>query len=217
MQRFERDPRGAEEEARDLAGVAGSLGVVLPKADVEGDGQLWIARFTSARDTEPVERVEVVTLELAAQFGMRAAVARLELRDGEIPIALIRRFDRRGATRIPYLSARTALGWQRDEGGYCIDMADVIRQISMRPVDDLHEPWRRIAFTIPVSNTGDQLKNHGFIFRPLEALCAMKVLPRMKWRYMPMPLFTPKQKWPLGSERDLAAGWRRSSFEQACQ
>jgi len=32
--RFERDPGGAEEEARDLAGVAGSLGGARPKANV---------------------------------------------------------------------------------------------------------------------------------------------------------------------------------------
>jgi len=58
-QRFERDPGGAEEEARDLAGIAGSLGGARPKANVEGDGQLWIAKFTSTQDTKPVERAEV--------------------------------------------------------------------------------------------------------------------------------------------------------------
>ena len=32
-----------------------------------------------------------------------------------------------------------------------------------KPTDDLHELWRRIVFTILVSNTDDHLKNHGFI------------------------------------------------------
>jgi len=163
-QRFERDPVGAEEEARDLAGVAGSLGGARPKANVEGDGHLWIAKFTSARDTKPVERAEVATLKLAAMCGLRVAVAKLELRDSDSPIALIRRFDRRGETRIPYMSARTALDWQGDEGGFYTDIADVIRQISSKPVDDLHELWRRIIFTILVSNKDDHLKNHGFIY-----------------------------------------------------
>lgn len=163
-QRFERDPGGAEEEARDLAGVAGSLGGARPKANVEGDGHLWIAKFTSAQDTKPVERAEVATLKLARLCGLRAADARLELRDSDSPIALIRRFDHRGDTRIPYISARTALDWQSEEGGYYTDIAEVIRQISSKPVEDLHELWRRIVFTILVSNKDDHLKNHGFIY-----------------------------------------------------
>lgn len=163
-QRFERDPGGAQEEARDLAGVAGSLGGARPKANVVSDGHLWIAKFTSAQDTKPVERAEVATLKLAAMCGLRAAEARLELRDSDSPIALIRRFDRRGETRIPYISARTALDRQADEVGYYTDIADVIRQISSKPVEDLHELWRRIAFTILVSNKDDHLKNHGFIY-----------------------------------------------------
>lgn len=162
--RFERDPGGAEEEARDLAGVAGSLGGARPKANVEGDGHLWIAKFTSAQDTKPVERVEVATLKLAAKCGLRVAEAKLEMRDSDSPIALIRRFDRRGNTRIPFISARTALDWDSDEGGFYTDIADVIRQISSKPVDDLHELWRRIVFTILVSNKDDHLKNHGFIY-----------------------------------------------------
>ena len=163
-QRFEQDPGGAEEEARDLAGVAGSLGGARPKANVEGDGHLWIAKFTSSQDTKPVERAEVATLKLARMCGLRVADARLELRDSDSPIALIRRFDRRGDTRIPYISARTALDWQGEDGGFYTDIADVIRQISSKPVEDLRELWRRIVFTILVSNKDDHLKNHGFIY-----------------------------------------------------
>ena len=163
-QRFERDPGGAEQEARDLAGVAGSLGGARPKASVEGNGHLRIAKFTSEKDTKPVERVEVATLKLAAQCGLRVAEATLELRDSDHPIALIRRFDRRDGARIPYMSARTALDWQSDEGGYYTDIADVIRQVSSKPSEDLNELWRRIVFTILVSNKDDHLKNHGFIY-----------------------------------------------------
>ena len=163
-QRFERDPDGAMREVRDLAGVAGSLGGARPKASVEGNGHLWIAKFTAAHDTKPVERAEVAVLKLARMCGLRAAEARLELRDSDSPIALVRRFDRRGEARIPYMSARSALDWQRDEGGFYTDIAEVIRQISSKPVDDLHELWHRIVFTILVSNRDDHLKNHGFIY-----------------------------------------------------
>jgi serine/threonine-protein kinase HipA len=163
-QRFEQNPGAAEEEARNLAGVAGSLGGARPKAYVEGDGHLWIAKFTSAEDTKPVERAEVATATLAAMCGLRVAEARLELRDSASPVAIFKRFDRRGGTRIPYISARTALGWQGDDGGFYTDIADVIRQISSKPIDDLHELWHRIVFTILVSNKDDHLKNHGFIY-----------------------------------------------------
>ena len=163
-QRFEQDPGEAEEEARNLAGVAGSLGGARPKASVEGDGHLWIAKFTSVKDTKPVERAEVATLKLARMCGLRMADARLELRNSDSPIALIRRFDRSSDKRIPYISARTALDWQGEEGGFYTDIADVIRQISCKPTQDLHELWRRVIFTILVSNKDDHLKNHGFIY-----------------------------------------------------
>ncbi len=163
-QRFEKDPDGVEQEVRDLVGVAGSLGGARPKASVAGGGHLWIAKFTAAHDTKPVERAEVAVLKLAGMCGLRAAEARLELRDSDTPIALVRRFDRRGDARVPYMSARSALDWKDDEGGYYTDIAEVIRQISSKPADDLHELWRRIVFTILVSNRDDHLKNHGFIY-----------------------------------------------------
>jgi serine/threonine-protein kinase HipA len=163
-QKFERDPSSAEEEARDLAGMAGSLGGARPKANILGDGYLWIAKFTSERDTKPIERVEVATLKLALRCGLNVAEARLELKNSEHPIALIRRFDRCERTRIPYISARTALGWEGNDAGNYTDIADIIRQISSNSARDLKELWRRIVFTVLVSNSDDHLKNHGFIY-----------------------------------------------------
>ncbi|PQA88327.1 type II toxin-antitoxin system HipA family toxin [Hyphococcus luteus] len=163
--RFERDPEGAEAEARRLAGAGGSLGGARPKANItEADGHLWIAKFTSVQDTKPIERAEIATLRLAKRCGLRVPEARLELRASDSPIALIRRFDRRGPTRIPYISARTALDWSREEGAFYTDIGDVIRQISAKPIDDLHELWRRIVFTVLVSNKDDHLQNHGFLY-----------------------------------------------------
>ena len=161
---FERDPDGADEAVLDLAGAAGSLGGARPKASVQGEGQLWIAKFTSRNDRRAVERAEVATLRLAAKCGLRVSEARLELIRSESPVALIRRFDRRGEVRIPYISAQTALDREGAEGGHYTEIADIIRQISSQPADDLLELWRRLIFTILVSNTDDHLKNHGFIY-----------------------------------------------------
>ncbi len=171
---FERDPEGAEEAVLDLAGVAGSLGGARPKASVDGRGYLWIAKFTSRDDRRAVERAEIATLKLAARCGLRVPEAHLELVHSDSPVALIQRFDRRGEVRIPYMSARAALDWEGSEGRYYTDIADVIRQISSQPRDDLHELWNRIIFTILVSNTDDHLKNHGFIY-----------VGRNRWRLSP--------------------------------
>ena len=66
--------------------------------------------------------------------------------------------------RVPYISARSALELDGAAGRFYTDIADVIRQISDEPRDDLHELWGRIVFTILVTNTDDHLKNHGFIY-----------------------------------------------------
>ena len=162
--RYERDPAGAEEAARVLAGAAGSLGGARPKANVTDGEALWIAKFTSVLDTKPVERVEVGTLALARLAGLRAAEAELALPGSDHPVALIKRFDRRSGGRVPYISARTALQASGTEPGYYSDIADAIRVISHDAQRDLTELWQRIVFTILVGNTDDHLKNHGFLY-----------------------------------------------------
>ena len=163
-QRFERDPAGADQDALDLVGAAGTPGGARPKANVRDGDRLWLAKFTSINDTWPVERLEVATLELAGKLGLRAPEARLELPGSEHPIALISRFDRRDGGRVPYISARTALGKLGHASGYYTDIADIIRTISARPADDLLQIWLRMVFGILITNTDDHLKNHGFIY-----------------------------------------------------
>ncbi|MGB8602013.1 MAG: hypothetical protein WCD42_07440 [Rhizomicrobium sp.] len=49
------------------------------------------------------------------------------------PVALIRRFDRRGPARIPYISARTALGKKGAELGSYTEIVDYFAQLRRRP------------------------------------------------------------------------------------
>jgi serine/threonine-protein kinase HipA len=163
-QRFERDPAGAEQDALDLVGAAGTPGGARPKANVRDGERLWLAKFTSINDTWPVERLEVATMKLAGRLGLRTPECRLELPGSAHPIGLFSRFDRRGGGRVPYISARTALGKLGHASGFYTDIADIIRTISARPGDDLREIWRRMVFGILVTNTDDHLKNHGFIY-----------------------------------------------------
>jgi len=79
-------------------------------------------------------------------------------------VALIQRFDRRGATRIPYISARTALGKTGTELGSYTEIVDFIRANAADPQADFQELFLRLLFTILVSNKDDHLKNHGFLY-----------------------------------------------------
>ncbi len=44
-----------------------------------------------------------------------------------------------------------------------LELAEFIMRYGARPDADLHELWRRIVFSIAVSNTDDHLRNHGFL------------------------------------------------------
>ena len=153
--------------ATSIVGSAGSLGGARPKSDYIADGTLSIAKFTSDRDTMPIERMEVATLNLAASVGLRSAKAKLILADTDYPIAIIKRFDRQGDKRRHYLSAQTMLGRQEATGGYYTDIADTIRQhcgdadLVTAELKELHD---RIMFTILVANNDDHMKNHGFLY-----------------------------------------------------
>lgn len=152
------------EERDQLVGSAGSLGGARPKASVLDDhGSLMIAKFTAETDTMPVERVEVATLRLARAAGLNAASARLELANTAHPVALIRRFDRRGSKRIGYLSAQSFIGATVATAAYYTDIADALRAHAYDVKAELTELYRRILFTILVSNNDDHLRNHGLL------------------------------------------------------
>lgn len=44
-----------------------------------------------------------------------------------------------------------------------LDIVDVIENYGTNVEENLHQLWRRIIFSIAVSNTDDHLRNHGFI------------------------------------------------------
>ncbi|MEO4001959.1 HipA domain-containing protein [Mesorhizobium sp. CAU 1732] len=109
---YEQGKEISSEEMQALVGAGGSGGA-RPKANARDGDALWLAKFTSVHDQQPIERVEVATLRLAAACGIRTLETRLELADTPFPVALIQRFDRRGAARIPYISAHRT----RQDGG----------------------------------------------------------------------------------------------------
>jgi serine/threonine-protein kinase HipA len=160
---YEQGRHISAEDLQALAGAGGSGGT-RPKANVQDGDTLWLAKFTSVHDQQPIERVEVATLQLARACGIRAPEARLELGDTPFPVALIQRFDRRGTARIPYISARTALGKTETELGSYTEIVDFMRVHSADAAVDFRELYLRLIFTILVSNKDDHLKNHGFLY-----------------------------------------------------
>ena len=156
-----------QKEAADLVGYVGSLGGARPKSDFDDDGVLSIAKFTSERDTMAIERMEVATLNLASEVGIRASEARIFDVRAKYPVAIIRRFDRNEGKRRHYISAHTMLNLSGASGSSYTEIADAIREHSGREeqvLGELRELYQRILFTILVSNNDDHMKNHGFIY-----------------------------------------------------
>ncbi len=146
-----------------LRQVGSALGGARPKCSVRDGDRLFIAKFTSRLDTYSVELAEILTLKLAQACGLRTPEVRLDHSDG-LAVALIARFDRNARGRIPFISAQTMLDVNRADGGTYTALAEAIRAHSDAPARDLLELFKRIAFTILVSNTDDHLKNHGFLY-----------------------------------------------------
>lgn len=161
------------ETAADLAFLRGrgtSFGGLRPKCSViDDDGRLSIGKFPSVADDRPVTQGEVLALRLAKAAGIDAAAARLVDSDG-LPVALIRRFDRTDdGRRLLYVSAATMLGADSSDGtehSYT-EIVDALRQHGAQPQADIEEIWRRIAFSILITNVDDHLHNHGFLHQQL--------------------------------------------------
>lgn len=158
--------QGVDVSAEDLLALAGAggSGGARPKANVRDGDDLWLAKFTSVHDQQPIERVEVATLRLARECGIWTPDVRLELADTPFPVALVRRFDRRGEARVPYISARTALDKRIGELGSYTEIVDFMRTVAPDPRAEFRELFLRLVFTILVSNKDDHLQNHGFLY-----------------------------------------------------
>jgi serine/threonine-protein kinase HipA len=161
--RAERDLANQEELEMLLKGGS-SLGGARPKAHViDRRGRIAIAKFPKVEGDEwDVSAWEAVALRLARDAGINAASSALEDVAGR-SVHVVDRFDRRGGMRVAYASAMTLLEAVDGEARSYLDLVEVIEEESDRATADLRELWRRIAFSILVSNTDDHLRNHGFL------------------------------------------------------
>lgn len=162
--RAERDTADLPDLQR-LIRVGSSLGGARPKAHVRTeDGKIAIAKFPSAdHDTWNVMAWEKVALDLAAAGGIDVPPSRLLNLAGR-HVLVVDRFDRTTTGgRIGYVSAMTMLEARDGDQRTYVEIAEVIENHSRRATQELHELWRRVVFSVLISNTDDHLRNHGFL------------------------------------------------------
>jgi serine/threonine-protein kinase HipA len=158
------EEKDTEEELRMLFAPGSSLGGARPKASVrEKDGHLAIAKFPRKDDEINTVVWEAVALSLAQKSGIPVPKFRVENIAGK-SVLLLRRFDRDGERRIPFLSAMSMLGSKDKETRSYLEIVDALRQHGAAPQADMEALWRRLVFNILISNTDDHLRNHGFLY-----------------------------------------------------
>lgn len=152
-----------------LVAPGSSLGGARPKASVvDKKNNLWIAKFPSKYDQADIGGWEIVTHELALAAGVNMSEAKAQKFSAGQHTFLTKRFDRaENGSRIHYASAMTLLGHidgeDTDDGVSYLELVDFIGTKGAQVRADLEQLWRRIVFSICVSNTDDHLRNHGFM------------------------------------------------------
>lgn len=158
------------EQAQDLMEGGTSMGGARPKAVVEHDDALWIAKFNRKDDKYNHARTERAMLKLAHACGIQVAESRLTS-IGDRDALLVKRFDREktetGYQRARMLSALTLLRSEdthqdRTKWSYVL-LVEELRRISAKPKIDAPELFKRMCFNALISNTDDHPRNHAVI------------------------------------------------------
>lgn len=159
-------------QVQELLLLGTSMGGARPKAVIEDDDGLWIAKFSRDDDRWNYPRVEHAMLHLARRCGISAAESRLETVAGK-DVLLIKRFDRE-KTAVGYLRARMISGLTvlraeeeptiRTRWSYVV-LAEELRRIVAEPRKDARELFCRMCFNALISNLDDHPRNHAFIAR----------------------------------------------------
>jgi len=171
--RIEDDDFFKDEEAQKwlmmLMAPGSSLGGARPKANVtDPNGHLWIAKFPSKNDDKDSGAWEFIVNQMARDLGLNVADGSAKIYSQKQHTFLTERFDRTNNNeRIHFASAMSLLGYKDGhnykEGASYLELVELIEQYGSDPNDDIRELWRRIVFSVAISNTDDHLRNHGFL------------------------------------------------------
>lgn len=153
-----------------LIAPGSSLGGARPKADVvDTKGKQWIAKFPGKNDDSDVGLWEIIVHDLAMQAKIKVPNASVKRLGSTYHIYLSQRFDRTEENkRIHFASAMTLLqridGDDADSGVSYVDLVVFIKSECTDVTANLEELFRRVLFSVCVSNTDDHLRNHGFLY-----------------------------------------------------
>ncbi|PCJ80583.1 MAG: toxin HipA [Flavobacteriales bacterium] len=171
--RIEDDDFFQDEEAQKwlmmLMAPGSSLGGARPKASVIAPGDhLWIAKFPSKNDHKDSGAWESIVNQMAHELGINVATGEAKIYSQKRHTFLTKRFDRTSDNkRIHFASAMSLLGYKdgfnHKEGGSYLELVELLEQYGSEANDDIRELWRRIVFSVAISNTDDHLRNHGFL------------------------------------------------------
>lgn len=162
-QKFLED-RENREDLQLLLAPGSSLGGARPKACIrDRDGHLAIAKFPRKEDDYPTTLWEAVALFLADKADLTVPPWRIETILKK-PTLIVKRFDRYFDKRIPFLSAMSMIGARDNEQHSYLELVDALKTHGAYPASDIVDLWRRIVFSILISNTDDHLRNHGFLY-----------------------------------------------------
>jgi serine/threonine-protein kinase HipA len=185
-------------QAEELLLVGTSMGGARPKAVVEDDHGLWLAKFNRPDDRWNSARVEHAMLRLGRACGLATAESRVA-RIGDRDVLLVKRFDREkvegGYRRARLVSGLTLLraddGVEARERWSYLALAEELRRVSAQPDRDALELFRRMCFNALISNGDDHPRNHAII------------APDREWRLSPAYDLTPSSPVAI-DRRDLA-------------
>ncbi|WP_430469302.1 type II toxin-antitoxin system HipA family toxin [Thalassospira lucentensis] len=166
----ERILRGEEtdEDIQLIFAPGSSLGGARPKASViDQHGHLAIAKFPKEDDEYSIETWEEIALRLADQAGIVTPHHELIKVAGKA-VMLSRRFDRNGGIRIPFLSAMAMTDAKDGEGGSYPEIVDALTRHGAQGKADARALFRRVVFSVMISNVDDHLRNHGFLWQGKE-------------------------------------------------
>ena len=171
--RLEDDNFFEDEEAQKwltmLMAPGSSLGGARPKANViDPEGHLWVAKFPSKNDQKDSGAWELLVNKMANEIGINVALGDAKKYSQKQHTFLSKRFDRVfDNKRIHFASAMSLLGYMdgynHKDGGSYLEIVELIEQYGSEPTEDIRELWRRIVFSVAISNTDDHLRNHGFL------------------------------------------------------
>lgn len=144
-----------------------SVGGARPKALLHQDGEYWIAKFSSSKDSADMVGIEGGGMQLAQSAGINVAETRI-VKALNKRVILVRRFDRvvtpEGVYRRHMISAMTLLNLDEYavRAGYSsyLELADVLRQYARDFQKDGAELFRRMVFNILIGNVDDHARNH---------------------------------------------------------